>query len=277
MIQKTILFFFSVLAFSSCTLFRGGGTSSDAIVSSGSNNSKELTPVISMLKNAVTHSDLSYSAVINLKAGGTDNSVNANVRIRKDSVIWISARKMGFEIGRLMMTVDSVWVMDRINNRYFAGDYLFFRKQFNIDLDYNLMESLMLGNPLTNWSDDPVNIDCNAGKTCRIEYPGRYRVNQPAGRAEGSTTTDHSLVISTATGRILEQILSIRYENRKITAKYDAFKNVTHQQIATKTELSVDNQGVVTEIGILADGFKAGEPNTFPFTIPASYKPMEIK
>ncbi|MFO7723816.1 MAG: DUF4292 domain-containing protein [Bacteroidales bacterium] len=268
---------FILLAFSGCGLFRGGGASSDANVPTSSGSSKEITPVVFMMKNAVTHSDLTYTAVVNLKAGGTDNSVNANIRIRKDSVIWISARKLGFEIGRLMMTTDSVWVMDRINSRYFAGDYLFFRKQFNIDLDYNLIESLMLGNPLTDWSDDPVNIDCTEGKTCRIEYPGRYRVNQPAGRPEGSTTTDHTLVISIATGRILEQTLSIRYENRRITARYGEFKNVSHQQIPAKAEVSVDNQGVITDISILADAFKAGERSTFPFTIPSSYKPMEVK
>ncbi len=223
---------------------------------------------------------LSYSAQITLGMDGSENSVNGTFRIKKDSLIWISARKFGFEIGRLMVSQDSVWLLNRISNQYFVGDYLFFSRQFNLDIDYNMIEALLLGNPLANWSEEPLQTDCTRPEQCLLIYPQRYRVNQGMDgrmRPEGSTVTRQEVVVSRETGRILSNRIEVTDTRRRITATYDQFLAVGGMLLPQSAYVVVNDQGAETAVLIQADSFKTDEAPAFPFNIPRSYKPIIIK
>ncbi|MCB0807539.1 MAG: DUF4292 domain-containing protein, partial [Bacteroidales bacterium] len=52
------------------------------------------------------------------------NSFRGQLRMRKDSAIWVSfSPALGIEMARLLITEDSVKFINRINKTYFAGDY----------------------------------------------------------------------------------------------------------------------------------------------------------
>ncbi len=238
------------------------------------------SPPSAMHDAAARFGMITYGAQLMVNFGGTENSVNANIRIAKDSIVWISARKFGFEIGRIMLSLDSVWLMDRISNRYFAGDYAFFGQQFNLDVDYDMVEALLLGNPLQNWSDEPVETDCLVPGQCTIIYPSRYRVNQGRdGRArpEGSSVTRQEIVISTENARIMQNSVEVSYERRRIQAQYDQFTRVGEMLLPAIVAVNINDQGMETRLQIAADSFKTNEVLAFPFQIPRSYKPMDLR
>lgn len=56
---------------------------------------------------------------INFKTSQSSNSLAAQVRIQKDSCLWISLQPfLGIEVGRLLLTTDSVFVMNRLQKSY---------------------------------------------------------------------------------------------------------------------------------------------------------------
>jgi hypothetical protein len=70
----------------------------------------------------------------------------ANVRMRKDSVIWISlSATLGIEALRCLITTDSIFVIDRVNKQYLALDYEAMRNKFNFDINYGIIQSIILG------------------------------------------------------------------------------------------------------------------------------------
>lgn len=78
-----------------------------------------------------------------------ETSFKANLRIRKDSAIWLSITPaLGIEMARVLITTDSVLFMDRIHNKYFIGDFAFINKLFDVDLDYSMLEALLVGNSI---------------------------------------------------------------------------------------------------------------------------------
>jgi hypothetical protein len=276
--NRTVLFLFVLSAFmlQSCGwLGKGVKNGSPEHRFTGSE-----TPVSMMEQAAATFGTLGYNAQLNILSGGSENSVNVNIRISKDSLIWISARKLGFEIGRLMLSRDSVWLMDRISSRYFAGDYAFFRRLYGLEADYDMVEALLLGNPLKNWSAEPMQTDCSAADVCTLVYPERYRINQGLdGRAapEGSTVMRNEVMISRQNGRVLRNSLSIPGQNRQLVSGYDRYTLVQKNLLLPLlTGITITDQGKETVITIIADGFKTGEAPSFPFKIPTSYQPLEI-
>ena len=53
-----------------------------------------------------------------------ETDFSGQVRIRKDSVIWVSiSPAMGIEMVRVMITNDSVWYINRWDKTYFKGDF----------------------------------------------------------------------------------------------------------------------------------------------------------
>ncbi len=79
---------------------------------------------------------------------GKKTNFKTHLRIRKDSAIWLSISKMSIEAARVIITADSVKILNRLNKEYFIGDFGYINKIFGTDLDYQMMEALLIGNSL---------------------------------------------------------------------------------------------------------------------------------
>ncbi|MEO1515524.1 MAG: DUF4292 domain-containing protein [Bacteroidota bacterium] len=71
-----------------------------------------------------------------------------NIRLRKDSVIWMNVKKYSIEGARMLITKDSVFAIDRLGKAYFAKDFDFVRRQYNLPADFESLQAMLLGNPV---------------------------------------------------------------------------------------------------------------------------------
>jgi len=72
-------------------------------------------------------------------------SATANVRIKKDSAIWLSFTAVGVEGARGLITKDSIIFLDRLNKVYYVFDFEELSEKFNFKIDYQLIQSMILG------------------------------------------------------------------------------------------------------------------------------------
>jgi hypothetical protein len=102
----------------------------------------------SLSKNEFHFNSLSAKAEIEF-IDEKSTSFKAHLRIQKDSIIWISITPvLGIEIARVMITQDSVMLMNRVKSEYFKGDFAYINKMFNVEFDYEMLQSLLIGNSL---------------------------------------------------------------------------------------------------------------------------------
>lgn len=80
---------------------------------------------------------------VKFKQNGKEQSFRCNLRIKKDSLIWLSASKMGIEGFRVKLTPDSVFLIDRMHKRYFTGSYEYINNIFDLDLDFFIIQSIL--------------------------------------------------------------------------------------------------------------------------------------
>ena len=74
-------------------------------------------------------------------------STSANIRIKKDSIIWMSLSPLlGIEVARAMITQDSLILMNRLNREYTVYNFDNLSDKFQFDINYHLIQSLILGN-----------------------------------------------------------------------------------------------------------------------------------
>ncbi|MDF2437864.1 MAG: hypothetical protein K0Q95_2240 [Bacteroidota bacterium] len=84
----------------------------------------------------------------------SSNSFTINLRIKKDSVIWMSISKLGIEGARVYITKDSVKFTNTLQNKYFKGDYAYISKLLNTELDFEMLQSLLVGNSVAFYDED---------------------------------------------------------------------------------------------------------------------------
>lgn len=85
-----------------------------------------------------------------------EREVKANIRIRKDSVIWMNFSVIGVQGGKALINKDSITIVSTVDKEYYVFDYEELSKRFNFKIDYSVIEAAMLGNPIKSNNSENV-------------------------------------------------------------------------------------------------------------------------
>jgi hypothetical protein len=93
-----------------------------------------------------------FSAKVNVDYSGSDGKkydVNANIRMYKDSAIWIAVNAvLGIDAMRLYVTKDSVKLLDKLNKTYTARSVDYLKEVTSLPLNLYNLQDLIIGNPV---------------------------------------------------------------------------------------------------------------------------------
>ena len=90
---------------------------------------------------------LSAKAKITYKDSEQTRKFNAYIRMRKDSVIWMVVKKINVEAARMLVTKDSIYIINRINKEYYVKGLDFVEERFNFPGQFQALQTAILGNP----------------------------------------------------------------------------------------------------------------------------------
>jgi Domain of unknown function (DUF4292) len=114
------------------------------------------TPKIDVKPAEIDFKYLNIKSKVNFTAAGESQSFPVNIHIKKDSIIWLSI-VVGLEGARGIITQDSVIFLDRLHRTYYKYDFASLSKQFNYPLNYDLVQSILIGNmPIKKRETDEV-------------------------------------------------------------------------------------------------------------------------
>lgn len=93
-----------------------------------------------------------YSFKSNATVFFSNNSIGGttDIRIKKDELIWMSIKKFGFEVARVLIKPDSFFVIDRFNGQYMSEPINSLKKNYDIHLNFNEMQDILVGNSIIN-------------------------------------------------------------------------------------------------------------------------------
>ncbi|WP_299459082.1 DUF4292 domain-containing protein [uncultured Microscilla sp.] len=104
------------------------------------------TPIDSVLAKETKFAYLKSKFKLHFHDAERDVKAKVRLRLKKDSLIWVSVSKTGFEGLRGMITRDSIYVLDRMKKVYQVSDFKTLSKNFNFDINFDLLQSMILGN-----------------------------------------------------------------------------------------------------------------------------------
>lgn len=81
-----------------------------------------------------------------LRDANKEREVKANIRVRKDSVIWMTFSVIGLQGGKALVNKDSITIVSNVDKEYYVFDYAELSKRYNFEINYNVIQAAMLGN-----------------------------------------------------------------------------------------------------------------------------------
>ena len=143
--KSQITLFFLVIILSSCNLFKKSNIENN-LLNDSSLLEKELIKKIN--SQNISPDWTSLNSKIKVNKEGQEVTINAHIRIKKDSIIWISVKApLGIEIFRTMITSDSIYYMNRINKNYFIKHISHIREVVKADVSFIKLQEIIFASP----------------------------------------------------------------------------------------------------------------------------------
>ncbi|MGB3946772.1 MAG: DUF4292 domain-containing protein [Bacteroidia bacterium] len=234
---------------------------------------KNAKTLISHLKsNEFKFEKLNAKLTVEALIDSTSNSFTISLRIRKDSIIWLSISKLGIEGARVFITKDSVKFINKLNNTYFKGDFTYISKLLNTPLDFEILQSLLVGNSVTFYNEDEKlksGID-NCQYLLGTVRKNKLRKVMEKGKelkesAQSIYMTPETFKIS----RILfyefnpERVFDARFSNYETIDSLQLFPLKMNYSVKTQKNINIDITYVKPRLN---------EEQNFPFKIPENYE-----
>jgi hypothetical protein len=99
-----------------------------------------------MRKNEYRFSTISAKASVVFIDNKKKSSIKASLRIVKDSAIWINFSYIGFAGARILITPDSVKMINYKNAEYLITELDYLNQLLSVDIDFETIQSLLVGN-----------------------------------------------------------------------------------------------------------------------------------
>jgi hypothetical protein len=209
-------------------------------------------------KNQLDVRWLAARATISLENDGKTISLAASIKMRTDSVIWINVKKMGFELARALITHDSVYVIDRINNTYAVSPLSMIEEALQLPAEFAVLENLLLGNPLFLVTD---NLQYAAGTDSYALYAEDEQASNRLWFDPQQHRLQRMLLLDKNAGRQLEMSL-LNYSQLAASQHFSHLRRfqVNEQQLGSATMLIE-----FTKVSL-------DEPTSIHFEIPERYE-----
>lgn len=245
--RRTLVFLFiSLFALSACSKKTVGALSGD--------------PKATLNIESIDFEYFHGKARMVLRDANKEREVKANIRVRKDSVIWMTFSVIGVQGGKALINKDSITIVSTIDKEYYVFDYAELSKRFNFPINYDVIQASLLGNPLLKRSEADV-----------IEQlSSMYLLKQKTG------TVDVVNFVNSAASKIEKIELKESDSNNTLNISYSNFQPVGNKlfpyngtiSLFYKTPSGLLNTTIIFEYNKAEVGDRELR---FPFNIPKKY------
>ncbi len=249
-----------------------------------------------LIKNQLEYSSISIRFSAEIRSGSNTDSFRGNIRILKDSIIWISVRSLNIEGARLLITQDSVRFINRIDNNYFTGEVSSLKTLFNIDINYNTLQAL-LTNSFFYYPDNNGNVEpsktfdvCNSPDFFCMQSVQNFspvspdkNINENRSETEISAENSHHQHSTVQRVKVYPEIfkpaemyIENRYLGQSINVIYNNLFKINDSDYFPKNiEIELISPQIFIALILSVDNIIIDrESLSFPFSIPERYEPL---
>ena len=233
-------------------------------------------------------------------------SFKANIRIKKDSAIWMSlSPALGIEVARAIFTQDSIKLVDKWNDKYYLGDYDYINSVFDADFDFTMLQDLLVANPVLYDSKEKfvatkdrkghiltsknkrklrkaLGLDRNELKDESELEKDTLQFNVDTRRLRKAMTKEdeEDLIVkrywvNPNTYKLDKSIIRDLYYNRTFIVDYLKYDKVALMEFPDETEILLEDDDNTTRVKMEHSRVRVNKSLKFPFVIPEKFERIQ--
>lgn len=257
-----------VCFYASCRTSRIGAIHFDQGVKTTLNGSN-----VKIAQNLFDWFDGKFNAEVN--NNGKKNSLKCRVRILRDSLMWISIKPdvAIIEAFRVLISSDSVKLINYLDKTYFIGDYSTIRSFINFDISFKILQNIFTGNPTFLFPAELYEVSVSGNDTVLSssdmnEYLTLKKSSQKANilfQAIWVDTTKHAR----------RSLLYDPNSRMEVDLSYTDYQLVDSLRFPLSGKVTLIGDTTNTVFTFTYTKTEVNKPVDFPFTIPTSYQKMK--
>ncbi len=235
------------------------------LISSAQNNSDSTTVLnydslsAKISSQQVKYQTLSARTRMVWNDGSSEQEFTGSIRVKKDSLIWMSLGMMGFEGVRVLITPDSFHVINRLTNEYSVRDFSFLQSWLLFPVNFKMLQEIIAGEKIS--------------------------IGEKASMAG---IEDSNTVLYLESDKVLEKIWvnTTHYTYNKILLKdkllkqdmtitFDAYNYSEAKPFSYKRSIAMNRNGDAAKLNMDILKISFDEPLTFPFEVSEKFKRVE--
>lgn len=235
--------------------------------------------LFSQLKeHEIKFNTLSAKFSVHYSQGKNKTSFNGHLRIKKDSLIWLSISPvLGIEIARILITPDSVKVINRVDKTYYCEDFSFVTNYLNSALDFDMLQAFLTGNDFTfyekgNWKTS-MEFDLY-----KLATDNRHKLKRYAKKNNMISIPIQNTWLDPSSFKIQKMVIKELNpkHGKKLTAEYDNFFIVEKQMMPLHIDFEVKAEKKM-DILINYSRVELDKELRYPFKISSKYERISLK
>jgi len=228
---------------------------------------------------------LSMKATIAASSSTSKESFNltGTIRMIRDSVIWISVSPgLGIEAARLYITQDSVFFMNRLTNEYTVSTFGFFNTQYQVDLDFNILQSLLTGNDFDYYESTKFKASYDGGRYKLTAQERRKQKIYVRSNSDARRVLIQDTWLNAENFKIESvNIKALENQQRRLQVDYSNFGKVEGQLFPQRLTFEIFMQEAggknhKSSVSVTFSKIELNKEVAISFTIPEKYKKMEL-
>ena len=257
-------------------------------------------------KNILDFETLSFKADVSIESQGERKSFKNSIRIKKDSAIWMSiSPALGIEVARVIITQDSIKLLDKWNDQYYLGGFDFLNEKFDTEINFTQLQDILIANPIYfNEKDKFVSandrshhiltsknkknvrralgMDLVYDKEVPMHLKDSLHLNVDQKRLEKlmEKEEEESLIVKRYwihpdNYRIEQVLINDLYYNRAIELKYEDYFNVASLAFPKESTITLIENNATTKIQMDCSRVRVNKNLKFPFSIPDKFERIQ--
>lgn len=212
-------------------------------------------------ENTINFQTISIRAAADYEDQKQTISIGADIRIKKDEIIWINLKFFGIPMAKALITPTRVSYYEKANGTYFDGNYSILTKMLGTDLDFLKVQNLLLGRPIDNLTKEVFIAEIAANLV----------------QLKSKKQADIEKIFRFETGNYLlkEQFINQISKNRNVLVTYPSFTNQDNIFMPTGVSIIANQQNQV-KINVAYKKITFNESLSYPYSIPDGYSQIKI-
>ncbi len=239
-----------------------GCKSKQMVATAAASDATEVSKIINgHYANETDFKTLNIKANAKYEDDKQSHSLNADIRIKKNEIIWINIKMIGFPVAKALITPTKVSYYEKINNTYFEGDFTMLSNWLGTDLDFIKVQNLFLGKAID---------DLSKGKWIS-------EINEKLFKLSKASTADISkdFYFEAANFLLKKETITQASQNRVLEIQYPSYKEVERMFLPNEINIKAAQKDKIA-IDIAYKNTTFNEDLNYSYAIPSDYKAIQI-